>query len=288
MDVFSIQKPQNPFPVVFDSPHSGVYYPEDFRFSCSLRALRSIEDRYVDDLFAEAPRYGASLLCAKVARSYIDLNRGREDIDLALTKDSMPSAKPSVLSDSGIGLIPRLIKPGTVIYDRMLGAEEIMNRIMTCYDPYHEMLEQLIEDAHYRYGKVWHINCHSMPQKTAYPKNALTLLGGAVKPVDIALGDRDGSTCGRDFIHALRDFLKSRGFYVTVNDPYKGVELVRKYAQPTRGKNSLQIEINRSLYMDEETGQKTENYEAVKSQINYMIQFCVDFAQNRCNRIAAD
>ncbi|MDH5723129.1 MAG: N-formylglutamate amidohydrolase [Alphaproteobacteria bacterium] len=288
MDVFSIEKPQNAFPVVFDSPHSGTHYPDDFDFSCQKEALQSIEDCYIDDLFSEAPRFGAPLLCAKVARSYIDLNRARDDIDLTLIEGDLPTAKPSHLSDSGIGLIPRLIKPGTTIYERKLDAEEVMNRIMTCYDPYHEMLENLIEDAYYRYGKVWHINCHSMPHKTSYPKNALSLLGGKVKAVDIALGDRDGSTCERDFVHALRDFWKLRGYHVGVNDPYKGVELIRKHAQPTRGKNSLQIEINRSLYMDENTGEKSKNYDAFKNEITDMIKFCVDFAQSRCNRIAAD
>jgi N-formylglutamate amidohydrolase len=293
MSVLSIQKPNDSLPVIFDSPHSGSWYPDDFNYDCDLEALRSIEDRYVDDLFAEAPDHSAALLCATFARSYIDVNRAPDDIDETLYEGYWPDKDygpvfPSARSDSGIGLIPRLIRPGTAIYARSLSPAEIMNRIRNHYEPYHDALRTLLEEAFYAYGQVWHINCHSMPASSAYPQNNIRMIGGEMAASDIVLGDRNGQSCGQDFMQALRDHLDAQGFRVTVNDPYKGVELVRRYSQPTRGRHSLQIEINRSLFMDEETGEKRRDYETFKETITETIRFCTAYAQTRLTKIAAD
>ena len=293
MDVFSIHKPKKPLPVVFDSPHSGRTYPEDFNYACAREALERIEDRYVDDLFSAAPNYGAALLRAHFPRTYIDVNRARDDIDDLLLDEPWPShlhgkTQASRRSDAGIGLISRLIKPGIPIYDRHLGAQEIMDRIITCYDPYHDALEKLLEEAYYNYGAFWHINCHSMPGASAYPRRTVMMVGSLPRPSDIVLGDLDGQTCGRDFLYTIRDFWKSRGLRVTINDPFKGVELIRRHAQPTRGKNSLQIEINRSLYMNEETGEKTRNYEVIKTHLDEMISLTCTFARSKLTNLAAD
>ena len=127
-----------------------------------------------------------------------------------------------------------------------------------------------------------------MPASAAYPKQNIALIGGAPKPSDIVLGDLDGQSCGRDFLNELRDFWRSKGYRVTINDPFKGVELTSRYAQPTRGKNSVQIEINRGLYMDEETGEKSHNFNVIKKDCTEMIRFCTAFAQSKLTRIAAD
>lgn len=292
-DVLTLKRPKIAMPVVFDSPHSGRHYPDDFNYTCSYSALEKIEDRHVEDLLSDAPDYGAFLLHAHFARTYIDVNRAREDIDPSLTGGAWPQEKygkvfPSKRSDAGIGLISRLVKPGLPIYDRTLSAEEIMARIRNCYDPYHETLAALLDDLHYKYGQFWHINCHSMPAASAYPKQNIMMAGHRPKPSDIVLGDLDGQTCGRDYLYALRDFLKSKGLRVTINDPFKGVELIRKYSQPTRGKNSIQIEINRSLYMNEETGEKSENYNKTKELVTQAISFTCHFAQGKLGSIAAD
>ena len=292
-DILALYSPQNPLPVIFDSPHSGIIYPDDFDYSCDLPHLRSIEDAYVDELFEDAPKYGASLLSALFPRSYIDVNRAVDDIDENLIDGEWPhhhhgDISPSPRSDTGIGLIARLIKPGTPIYNRDLKPAEIMDRIKNYYEPYHEALENLLNDAYYNHGQFWHINCHSMPNSSAYPKQNISLIGNNAKPSDIVLGDRDGKSCGRDFIYALRDFWRNEGYRVTINDPFKGVELVSRYSQPTRGRNSIQIEINRSLYMDENTGEKTRNFQIIKDDCTSMIQFCSAFAQSRLTCIAAD
>ena len=292
-DILRFIEPQNALPVVFDSPHSGNIYPDDFGYSCNEKDLKRIEDAFVDELFSPAPEYGASLLCALFPRTYIDVNRARNDIDENLFDGAWPeehfgSIDPSHRSDSGIGLISRIIKPGTPIYSRDLTPDEIMNRIRTYYDPYHDTLCTALNDAYYNHGQFWHINLHSMPSSSAYPKRAVSLIDSQIKPSDIVLGDLDGRTCNRDFLYGLRDFWAKQGYTVTINDPFKGVELISRYAQPTRGKNSVQIEINRSLYMNEKTGKKKTDYQSFKTDCSGMIKFCTEFAQSKLTQIAAD
>ena len=79
-------------PLVFDSPHSGSHYPEDFRFCCPLNLLRTAEDAYVDELYAAAPEFGATLIGAIFPRSYLDPNRAADDLDNALIDGPWPFA----------------------------------------------------------------------------------------------------------------------------------------------------------------------------------------------------
>ena len=62
------------------------------------------------------------------------------------------------------------------------------------------------------------------------------------------------------------------GYQVKVNDPYKGVELVRAYSDPSAGRHSLQIEINKRLYMDETTLQKTEGFHSLGNSISELLK----------------
>ncbi len=292
-NILELRGPENALPVIFDSPHSGNIYPDDFGYGCDFESLKRIEDAYVDDLFANAPDCGALLLRALFPRSYIDVNRARDDVDENLFSGTWPQAQfgvitPSHRSDSGIGLIGRIIRPGMPIYHRDLSPDEIMNRLETYYDPYHDTLCTALNDAYYNHGQFWHINLHSMPSSSAYPKRVRSMLDGQRKASDIVLGDLDGQSCCRDFMRALKSFWTDLGYTTTINDPFKGVELVARYSQPTRGKNSVQIEINRALYMDEQTGLKSKNYEAFKSHCDDMIYFCADFAQSNLTQIAAD
>lgn len=290
-DVLKIIRPNNSsgnscdntLPLIFDSPHSGRVYPESFNHSCDPQNLIKAEDRFVDDLFSAAPDHGATLLCAQFPRTYIDVNRAADDIDEALYEEDWPyeaemPVQPSNRSYAGIGLIRRLIKPNTPLYNYKLSPKDIKSRIETYYHPYHEALEGLIEDAHAKHGKVWHINCHSMPSPSL---TAGTL--GRINPFsapDFVLGDRDGTSCDIDLTHALRDFIKSLGYKVAINDPYKGVELVERHSDPARGKHSIQIEIARALYLNEDTYEKSKNYEKLKGDIEKLIKFCADYVKN--------
>jgi N-formylglutamate deformylase len=289
---FIIDKPKTaPLPIIFDSPHSGKHYPDDFNYACAFNDLQTAEDHYVDDLFSAAPNHGAHFLKANFPRSYIDPNRAHDDIDHALLDEDWSGpflATPSVRGNAGIGLIRRLIRPGIPVYNRPLTSAEIMHRIENYYHPYHDALETLIKDAHYNFGQVWHINCHSMPNETAYPRRSPTLAGNQSQPVDFVLGDRDCTTCSNLFTRSLRELIKSMGYTVSINDPFKGVEIIRRHSSPARGMHSLQLEINKALYMNEETGKKTQNYKKLKTDIETIITFTADYALSHLDQIAAD
>lgn len=290
--VLSIHKPKtNTLPLIFDSPHSGHDYPSDFKHACDPLTLARAEDTHVDDLFDKAPDNGGHLLLAHFPRSYIDVNRSHDDIDTELLGEKWNGntpINPTSRSDAGIGLIRRLVRPGTPVYDRNLTSAEIINRIEKYYSPYHNTLADLIEDAHYNFGQAWHINCHSMPASSAYPKRPIGLIGNKPKPSDFVLGDRDGTTCDPAFTRALRNFIQDIGYTVTINDPFKGVELVEKYSNPARGYHSIQIEINKALYMNEETNERNANYERLKSHITDITAFIAEHIESRLINLAAD
>ena len=280
-------------PVLYDSPHSGSTYPDDFNYACDFKNLKNAEDNFVEDLFAHVPQTGSAFLQAHFPRTYIDPNRAIDDIDPALFKENWDSNNtfpiyPTNRSDAGIGLIRRLVSPGVPVYNRHLTQDEILNRINNCYVPYHNALECLINDTHYKFGQVFHINCHSMPNSVAYPKQPLGLFGTKSKPVDFVLGDRDGTSSSAMFTRALRDYIKTLGYTVSINDPFKGVEILKRYSDPARGIHSLQLEINKSLYMNELTGEKHRLFDKFQIDIIKITDYINHYAAANTQNIAAD
>ncbi len=263
-------------PVVFDSPHSGVFYPDDFGHVVPRSILRMAEDTHVEKLYAEAPVHGATLIAAGFPRSYIDCNRSLLDIDQAVLGGKWPGPiNVSKKTEKGIGLVWRKLDTGEDIYDRRLSVLEVQNRIATCYAPYHKTVRDAINHAHKHYGAVWHINCHSMPAVSG-----LVAEEGPGKPrADFVLGDRDGTTCAPEFTSFVALTLSGFGYHVKVNDPYKGVELVRAYSDPAANKHSLQIEVNRKLYMDEATREPNANFAGLQKNITRLIAAITKYAK---------
>jgi N-formylglutamate amidohydrolase len=251
-------------PLVFDSPHSGRHYPRDFRYRCSFEALRRAEDAFVDELYAAAPAHGATLIAALFPRSYLDPNRAVDDLDEALIDGDWPSQlKPSHKTRAGLGLVRRVVRPGTPIYDSRLPVVEILGRVERCHTPYHRVLDETCSRSHRKFGAVWHINCHSMPSSpTAKAEGDCA---------DFVLGDRDGTTCGRDFTEFVAEVLRGRGYDVRINEVYKGVEIVRRQGRPAEHRHSLQIEVDRSLYMDQKTVEKAAGFDRLKADITDLI-----------------
>lgn len=283
MNPYFIARPNTPaLPLVFDSPHSGTTYPADFGYACDFLKLQEAEDRFVDELFSAAPAHGAPLLCATFPRSYIDANRPEDDIDPALLSSPWPkNYTPSSRALAGIGLVRRLVQPGLPVYDGLLSPADIQHRIDTYYRPYHAALKNLLDESVAAYGQVWHINCHSMPARNLFP----SYIG---RTADFVLGDRDGTTCDIHFVHAMRDFLKGLGYRVAINDPYKGVELVRAYSNPAAGRHSIQVEVSRALYLNEPTGEKSRGFGGLKENMDALVNFCADYARARQVPMAAD
>jgi N-formylglutamate deformylase len=254
-------------PLVFDSPHGGTDYPADFRYACPLAVLRMAEDTYVEELYGAAPEHGATLLAALFPRAYLDVNRELGDIDEALLDAPWPGLlDPGEKTQLGLGLVRRLARPGMPVYDRKLSVAEIERRIAGYYAPYHAALQQICDRLHRKFGAVTLINCHSMPARGT----TMASDPGALR-ADFVLGDRDGTTCTPELTDFVARVLKGRGYRVKLNDPYKGVEIVRRHGHPAQGRNALQIEVNRALYMDEKKIAKNGHFPTLKADITHLV-----------------
>jgi N-formylglutamate deformylase len=245
---FTLHRPPGAVqPLVLDSPHSGEFYPDDFDHAPPREIVRMAEDTHVARLYGSAPALGATLLEANFPRAYIDANRSLADIDPELLADTWnePLA-PGRKTAQGIGLVWRLARDGSPMYRRKLAAAEIRDRIERWYRPYHAALDAELALRRREFGAVWHVDCHSMPAVG----DALADDPGRER-ADFVLGDRDGTTCAPAFTAFVAATLTDLGYRVAINDPYKGVEIVRRHGRPAENRHSLQIEVKRTLYMDE-------------------------------------
>ena len=265
-------------PLVLDSPHSGSEYPDDFRFALGREALRQAEDTYVDELYASGPDVGAILIAARFPRSYIDPNRSVLDIDASLLEAPWPGpAVPSAKTARGIGLIWRVLDSGEAIYSRKLSVDEVKNRIVRYHQPYQRAVKDALDRVHRHFGAVWHLNLHSMPAVSS----AVSDEGPGKSRADFVLGDRDGSTCEPQFTAMVAEVLKAMGYEVKMNDPYKGVELVRAFSDPKAGRHSLQVEVNRRLYMDERTRERNSGFGTLQGNLARLLERVAAYAAER-------
>ena len=263
--------------VVLDSPHSGVSYPDDFRYSCDLALLRTAEDTHVEKLYDFAPALGVAWIEALFPRSYLDANRNLTEIDANLFDGLWPDpieSDPVALTKVrlGKGLIWRCTDNGAPLYQRKLTVQEVRQRIERCWKPYHHAVASAIDTAHARHGYSIHINCHSMP---AVASRFATGFPGLVH-ADFVVGDRDGSTADPRLSRLICEQLRSLGYSVEYNHPYKGVELVRRYGDPARQRHSIQLEVNRGLYMDEATLEPTAGFGALRSDLKSLVTLLLE------------
>ena len=262
-------------PLVLDSPHSGFQFPADFDAAVSEFDLRDGEDCFVDELYMPATELGVPLLAALTPRTYLDPNRHAGDIDLDLIEGGawphthVPSGKARI----GKALIWRTLDDGRAIYGRKLKVDEVLARIERHHTPYHRALQDAIDRAHARFGVVYHLNCHSMNSVGGRMGEGGE---GSHRP-DFVVGDRDGTTCDPAFTELVRATLAATGHSVGVNDPYKGVELIKAYSKPAAGRHSLQLEINKRLYMNEAKRERNAGYEPLQRKLQHLIEAIVDY-----------
>jgi N-formylglutamate amidohydrolase len=184
----------------------------------------------------------------------------------------VPSGKAAL----GKALIWRTLDDGRPIYARKLAVGEVVARIERCHAPYHATLRARIRATQARFGVSYHVNCHSMNAVAGSQGEG----GAGSARADFVLGDRDGTTCEPGFTQAARRILQALGYAVKVNDPYKGVELVRAYSDPLAGRHSLQIEVNKRLYMDERTRERHAGFTTVQAHLQTLVEALVDYAQS--------
>lgn len=247
--------------LIFSSPHSGHIYPQSFidRSGLSVAQLRRNEDIFIHKLFGPCVTAGAPLLAARFPRCYVDVNRGEDELPSAWVKG--PS-KPSVRAQAGLGVIPTHMSESVEIYRRPLNLEIAELRLEHLYRPYHQALQDLIDDSVSRFGQALLIDCHSMPGFSPM---------GARRP-DIILGDRFGKSCHPDTLARIQGIFRSAGYTVSTNYPYAGGFVTTHYGQPETGVEALQIEINRDLYLNPVTLAPKRGYDRLANDLARIIQ----------------
>ncbi len=266
--VFRILRPaQQTSAVVFASPHSGRDYPAAFLRQSVLdkATIRSSEDAFVDDLFADAPLYGAPLLLAQVPRAFLDLNRAPDELDPAIVAGAARSMhNPRVYS--GLGVIPRVVAGGRAIYSGKLSLAEAEARITEVWHPYHQALRGLMDDTHTQFGAATLIDCHSMPHEA---------IDGHCRPgqprPEVVLGDRFGASANREVVERVEAAFAAAGLRVARNTPFAGAFIAQSYGRPSASRHVIQVEIDRSLYMDEATITPRPDFEVFRTLINSVI-----------------
>jgi N-formylglutamate amidohydrolase len=250
-------------PLVLSSPHSGTVYPPAFLASARLdpHTLRKSEDTHVDALMEGAADLGVPLVAARFPRAYLDVNREPYELDPHLFHERLPDFvnTQSVRVVGGLGTIARIVSESEEIYRERLRVSDAFERIDRLYRPYHAMLSRLMDEAHAGFGYAVLIDCHSMPSVS-------TGTATTARP-DIVLGDRFGAACQPALMRLAREAFTDAGFRVVMNRPYAGGYITEHYGQPQRGRHAVQVEVNRALYMNEETFERSTGFEACRAAL---------------------
>lgn len=271
-------------PFVFNAPHSGSVYPAGFLAASRLDglALRRSEDAYVDRLFAPVVDLGAPLMRAHFPRAYLDVNREPYELDPRMFEGRLPpfANTRSMRVAGGLGTVPRVVADGQEIYRDRMPVDEAIRRIEGLYKPYHRTLRGLIQRTARQFGHAILIDCHSMPSSS---------LGRDEAKADFVLGDRFGTACAPALVDGFEHHLRARGFRVVRNKPYAGGFITEHYGEPNAGRHTLQIEINRALYMNETTLAIAEGFPGLVEQLTQVIAMMAGEVMDQApHRIAAE
>ena len=263
--------------VVFASPHSGRDYPWRFLRTTVLNEhqVRSSEDAFVDKLFDCAPRFGASFLKAGAPRAFVDLNRAADELDPALIEGVRPKGhNPRVAS--GLGVVPRVVANGRAIYRGKLGMNVAQQRLMEYWYPYHRALRGRIDTALETFGEAILIDCHSMPREAMD-----SVVRGGMKRPDVVLGDRFGAAASGEVVDRIEAAFVAAGFVVTRNAPFAGAYITQAYGRPTRGQHAVQVEIDRSLYMNEALVRPNGSFDDIRVRLAAVVAEVALIGQGR-------
>ncbi len=264
---FTLIMPENWNGIIVSSPHSGDYYPKDFlaKSKLDLNELRKFEDFQTNKIINGISKFGYALINANYARALIDLNRAPDSLDKILIENIPPFYKTTIVNN-GFGIIPRLINNNVAIHNKKIDYKDAQKLISEIYNPYHDKIKSLIEEAKLEFNKSIILDIHSMPDISFNDKR-----------LDIIIGSRFGNSAKTSIIKKAETLFKNYGFNVGSNYPYAGGYITQKYGKPRENQNCLQIEINRALYMDEKNLKLRDDFKDFKAIFeNFFKEFIED------------
>ena len=267
--------------VIFASPHSGRLYPASMLARSPLDALRlrSSEDAYVDRLLATVPQCGSMLLTARLPRAFVDLNRSEDELDPALI-EGVRALRSSPRVAAGLGVIPRVVSGGRAIYSGKIPIAEAEERLAQVWRPYHAELARIMAETRARFGRVILIDVHSMPSEA--------LVGLGPDRPQVVLGDRFGASASGAVIRGITAVLEAEGLRVMRNAPFAGAYIAERYGRPQQGCHVVQLEIDRSLYLDEARVVPGAGYDAFAARMARIVAGLADLGRALGERHAAE
>ena len=255
----------NSIPIIISIPHSGTLYSNIFlkNILLSKKELQFSEDNYVDKVLEKVLSQDVSYVKANFPRSFIDVNRSPLELDSLMVSSNIPIIDEFNLTKvkSGIGVIHRVSYYGNEIYDHLLTRREIVKRLLNNYFPYHNALKLLIKNAKKINNRVLVLDFHSMPSR--FLDNS----------VDIVIGNNFNLSCNETISTKIINYFYDYNYSLSINDPYSGGFITKFYGKPMDRINILQIEINRSLYMNEDTLEiKSNKLNVLSKNLNSIIK----------------
>lgn len=260
-------------PLILTVPHAGRIIPRNFIKNTNMTEdeLRGNEDLFVDELIAPLKDKGLAILSLNISRAFIDVNRDKIELDPSMY-DDYPQNQIAAQNNRcrfGLGLIHRINAHNKPIYQGLLSYNEVKARIENVYNVYHKRLQQLISACLKKFGYCFVLDCHSMPSKIC------EIIPNCPK-IDFCLGNLFGKSCPASLTDQLEKNLTDKGYHVVANLPYSGAFTTFNYCQPRRKVYTLQLEINRGLYANEQELGKNANFQKVSIDISASI---LDFSK---------
>jgi N-formylglutamate deformylase len=265
-----------PVPVVVDVSRSGRLYPIDFRSPVPFSALHDNVSMYVEEIWQEAPHYGATMLQALFPNTYIDANRHELDLTPDMIEGEWPVPLEPTSAKTGLGLLKSKSRYGEPLQERKLTVAEVQARLDRYHRPYHRELASVMDRMLTAHGFYYQLSCHCMSAVGA-PTHA----DAGKERMDFCLGNLRGASSTPDFIGSLAEVIRAQGFTCSVNTPYTGGELNRRYGRPDGTRESVMIEINKKRFMDVNSFKKNEGFEAIQGVARAVLQAVTQKARER-------
>ena len=241
------------YPVIVNIPHASVELPDFDDYVLSPDAVRKearlLADLYTDELIDEAEN--VERVVAPVSRVYVDTERFADD-------------EKEEAARYGMGVLYTKTHDG-VFLRPPVSDERRSELLKKWYEPHHARLTQAVDTALSKAGKVLIIDLHSYPTH-------FDMLGikGKYTP-DICIGC-DAFHGDITVLEKLVNWCYENKYTCAVNNPFSGSVVPLKHFGKNKTVASFMLEIRRSLYMNEETFEKTEGFFTLKNALAGLVR----------------
>lgn len=230
--------------LILHIPHASVEVPHYEGYVVEKKVLnheiKQLTDWYTNDLFYSEKD---EMIVANFSRIFCDVERFTDD-------------KKEVMAQYGMGVLYEKTDQGKPM--RKVSATLKAKVLKNFYDKHHQRLQNAVEQQLLQHNKALIIDCHSFPNEPLQRD-----LDKRANRPDFNIGT-DAFHTDTHLIEAAKNYFEQKGYSLGVDYPYKGALVPLKYYQKNAKVQSIMLEINRKLYMDTSTTQKSKEYEKTK------------------------